>query len=189
MLISRFINEHIEDDVIAFENKYKIVLPDTYRGFLLKYNGGDTPKSHFKMNQVSSDITGFFGFQSTNEYLDFQYLIKLEVLNSYLTDQMLPMATNDFGDMITIGLAGNGKAQVYFLYHDRPKKYLWLAKDFKGFVGQCKSEKLGHIPTIEERKRWLIDNGKGDKITDVTIKGWQAEIDEYGNMKQEGLVI
>lgn len=43
--------------------------------------------------------------------------------------------------------------------------------------------------TIEERKARLIANGHGDKLTDAMLRGWQAEIDKYGSMVQEEVII
>jgi hypothetical protein len=56
-------------------------------------------------------------------------------------------------------------------------------------VSKCKSEKLGHIETIEERKAGMIKDGLGDKITLQHIAGWQKEIDLYSNIHQEELLL
>ena len=52
-----------------------------------------------------------------------------------------------------------------------------------------KSEKIGHIRSIEERKKCLIEAGKGDKITQIKIDNWQKEIDKYAGMHQEEVII
>ena len=64
-----------------------------------------------------------------------------------------------------------------------------LTSEFGEFIKKCKSEKIGHIPSIEERKKMMIDNGLGDKITEESIKGWQEEIDEYKNISQEKVIL
>ena len=53
----------------------------------------------------------------------------------------------------------------------------------------CKSEKIGHIRTIEERKKAVIVAGNWSKITGKTIEGWQKEIDKYANINQEEVLI
>lgn len=35
----------------------------------------------------------------------------------------------------------------------------------------------------------MIKNGLGDKITESSLKGWQAEIDEYAGIHQEELIL
>jgi hypothetical protein len=37
--------------------------------------------------------------------------------------------------------------------------------------------------------KMMIENGLGDKINEYSIKGWQAELDEYSNIHQEKVII
>jgi hypothetical protein len=55
----------------------------------------------------------------------------------------------------------------------------------------CKSEKTNDASkrTIKEREDALIAKGRGNIITDDLRKMWQAEIDKYGNMTQEEVII
>ena len=62
MLISKFNNSNIEIEVKELEETYNIVLPEVYKKFIYKYNGGRTPETEFRLNRVSSDIEGFYGF-------------------------------------------------------------------------------------------------------------------------------
>ena len=66
-----------------------------------------------------------------------------------------------------------------------------LKDDFKEFTSKCKSRKVSPDVrmTIEEREADLISRGKGGNITDGLRKMWQEEIDTYGNMIQEKLVV
>ena len=57
------------------------------------------------------------------------------------------------------------------------------------FAAKCKSKEIGHIETIEERKQDMIARGLEKHITEVKIKGWQAEIDKYANIHQEEFVL
>jgi len=43
------------------------------------------------------------------------------------------------------------------------KSYKELAEDFKTFVGSCKSKKIGHVRTVEERRQGMIDRGYGSR--------------------------
>ena len=89
--------------------------------------------------------------------------------------------------MIGTGKENNGK--IFFYYHDRPKKYIELTDDFNTFIKKCKSEKIGHIKTIEERKATLIEHGNEENITPGWIRRWQEEIDRYSNIHQEELIL
>ena len=73
--------------------------------------------------------------------------------------------------------------------HDRRKKYIKLTDTLCEFASKCKSEKIGHIRSIDERKQSMIAKGMEKYITEATIKGWQAEIDVYANIHQEEFVL
>jgi hypothetical protein len=59
MLISKFSNSDVEENINDFESRYSFKFSEQYRNFLKKYNGGDTPDTKFKINKVSSDLKGF----------------------------------------------------------------------------------------------------------------------------------
>lgn len=190
MLISRFDNANVEEHIAHLEKQYNIVLPEEYKRFLLKYNGGETPDTEFRINKVSSDVRAFYSLGNANKYYNFQGLIdNMNILGEFVKDGMLPIAVNDFGDYITIGIRKKENGCIFFRYHDRGKKYIKLADTLSEFAAKCKSEEIGHIRTVEERKRDMIARGLEKHITEVKIKGWQAEIDKYANIHQEEFVL
>lgn len=187
MLISGFDNANIEEHIAAFEKEQNITLPEEYRRFLLKYNGGETPKTKFRINKVSSDVRAFYGLGNARERYNFQRLIdNMNILKEdYIKDDMLPIATTDYGDTITVGIGEKENGCIFFKYHDRGKKYIKLTDTLCEFAAKCKSEKIGHIESMEERIQGMIADGLGKKITEATLKGWQAEIDRYAHIHQE----
>ncbi|MBR4083997.1 MAG: SMI1/KNR4 family protein [Lachnospiraceae bacterium] len=186
MLISKFDNTNIEEHIAAFEKENNITLPEEYKRFLLKYNGGRTPKTKFKINKVSSDVRGFYGLGNADEYFNFQKLIdNMNILEEFIEDDMLPIASTVSGDDVTIGIGKEENGYVFFRYHDKGKKYIKLTDSLCEFVDKCKSEEKGPIRTVEEKKRDMIAAGFGRRITEEKIKRWQAEIDEYANIHQE----
>ena len=58
MLISKFGNTS-NKFVSEFENIMGFTFPKQYRTFIEKYNGGETPLTHFNINGISSDLKGF----------------------------------------------------------------------------------------------------------------------------------
>ena len=94
-----------------------------------------------------------------------------------------------FGDYFVIRVSEEKNGEISFIYHDNPQNEIIIAPNFKEFVSICKSEKIGHIRSIEERKKCLIEAGKGDKITQIKIDNWQKEIDKYAGMHQEEVII
>lgn len=189
MLISKFDNSNVDICVNELEETYDIAFPKEYKRFLLKYNGGKTPETEFRMNGVLSDIQGFFGVGNANQDYHFDSFKKFVKMKEWLNDKMFPIATNIFGDYIMINIGEENRGRIYFYYHDRSSKYIELAQDFLTFVKKCKSQKISHIRTIEERKNDMIKLGKGNKITSEKIAGWQAEINEHADIHQEELLI
>lgn len=182
MLISKFDSKNVLDYILVLEDNFNIQLPAQYRHFLIKYNGGLTPDTTFKLNKISSDIEGLYGFMCEDKTFSFESL----PIEDYIEDEVFPIGNNSFGDKIIIDLSDSS---IKFLYHDRPKSYIKIADNFVAFVNKCKSEKIGHIRSIDERKNDLISLGKKNKITPEKIAGWQVEIDLYANIHQEKLIV
>ena len=59
------------------------------------------------------------------------------------------------------------------------------------FLVTMKSDKIPEaaLRSIEERKAALIERGRGHIITPALIEMWQVELNKYGNMRQEEVVI
>lgn len=189
MLISKFDNLNIEKCIYEFEIKYNFTFPDSYKKLLNKYNGGDTPDTSFKINKISSDLLGFFGFSKARESLNYALLENMKIIEGYVSNGVIPIGMNSFGDMILIGITENNNDNIFFVYHDRKSKYILLSEKLCDFISKCKSKKIGHIRSIEERKQGMIDNGLEDEITEELISDWQKEIDKYGSMKQEKVIL
>lgn len=187
MLISKFDTNDIESKIREFEKKLQINLPDVYKEFMKKYNGGKTPKTEFKINKISSDVRAFYTIGQSDKDYSFDTLIDNKIIDEFLEAGMLPIATTIWGDYITICIEEKEVGKIYFLYHDRKKRYVLLSEKLDDFISKCKSEKIGHIMTIAERKQILQKNGK--KLTEEKLKGWQAEIDEYANIHQEEVIL
>lgn len=190
MLISKFGNGLNKEQIKMFETEIMIKIPDQLKKFLYKYNGGHTPKTSFKINKVSSDVKGFYGFGISNNFYDLNQIKIYGYFKEFLSDGYLLVGNNSFGDYILIGVNKENYGKIFYYYHDKPKKYIELSDDFQSFIEKCKSKKIGKIETVEERTQALINDGKApDYIKPALIKLWQAEIDKYGNMHQEELII
>lgn len=189
MKIAKCKNQQVSSHLQVWEQRYNILLPQDYKKFLLVYNGGKTPETKFHINHISSDIEAFYGFETGFSEFDFVGLENTVRWEQWRQDRMLPIAYNAFQDNIFICLDEAMWGKVYFCYHDRKKKYIELASDFTKFISLCESKEIGHIRTMEERISDMRQLGKSHKITKEKLAGWQAEIDEYANMKQETVIL
>ena len=186
MLISRFPNYNAEERIIELENKFNISLPTQCRKFLCKYNGGDTPETRYRAGRNSSDLRAFYGFGEVRYSID-----KFSDLPEWIDNGIFPIACDSFGNYIAIGVNEDTYGRIYFADHEAGFGKSAIADDFKEFTSKCKSKKISPDVrmTIEEREADLISRGKGGNITDGLRKMWQEEIDTYGNMIQEKLVV
>lgn len=181
VLISKFKKSKVDIDEIK-----KIIglnIPDEYLGFLSKYNGGDTPETNWT-GKGKSDIVAFYGFRIDNEDFDFEKIMEFDIFQELIEKNKLPIAENCYGDYFCIDC---NDGSIWFVYHDLPKSKK-IANDFNQFIEGCKSKKIGHIRTIEERTRDLFENYK-EIPSQNRLKGWQEEIDYYSNIEQEEVIL
>lgn len=180
MLISKYGNGSVEK-IEEFERKYGIIFDEEYRIFLIKYNGGDTPKTAFRKAKRKETLTCLFGINTKNSIEE-----KMKYCDS---DVYFPIGEDIWGNFYAIGITEQNRGVIYFCDHEKGFKEEIIANSTKEFFSMCKSEKIGHIRTIDERKKAVIEAGNWDKVTEKTIEGWQKEIDKYKNIKQEEVII
>lgn len=185
MLISKFECNEIERHMKEFENDYGVSFPKQYKNFLMLYNGGETPNTKFRIAKISSDLSGFFGLGNVAKEFHLRFFIN----SDFITDGMIPIGKNAFGDYLLIGCNDKNAGMIFFLYHDTPKKYVKLTESLADFVSKCKSEKLKPCRTIEERIAGRKAAGIFDPVPDIALKTWQEEIDRYQRIHQEELII
>ena len=185
MLISKFSNKDVEDNISRIENSYGIELPMDYKVFLSKYNGGYTPKTKFKIGKVSSDIRGFYGVGKVKLSLESVYI------EEWLDKRVLPIAFDSYGNHIAIGISKENQGEIFFCNHEKEQICENISTNLKSFIKACKSEQISEASkrSIKEREDALIQKGRGNIITDELRKMWQAEIDKYADMMQEEVIL
>ena len=183
MLISKFKKD---GDVINIHDLQELIglkLPSDYAVFLQKYNGGDTPETNWT-GKGKSDIQGFFGYKVADKNYDIENILNYIIVQDLIEKNKFPIAKNCFGDYFCLDCIDGG---VWFIYHDSPKS-IKSASDFISFISGCKSKKIGHIRTIEERTKRRFEV-TGTLPDDKIIAAWQKEIDFYSNIHQEEVVL
>jgi hypothetical protein len=141
-----------EAELVKFEEQIGFTLPESYRNFLLVYNGGEpspyfhkVPKWHFQQSLVVE----FKGIDPCSEYVDLGEAI--ELLQDRLPKGFIPIGGDPGGNYVLISLDGSTRGKIYFWDHedepedctenlsDYPNIY-WLADDFKNFLNNLKEE-------------------------------------------------
>lgn len=140
-----------EAEVVNFEKKIGHTLPDTYRKFILTYNGGKPTPYFFKVpgwQYEASLVTELKG-------IDPEARVDLEELNvlldGRLPDHFIAIGSDPGGNMLLTGLAGASKGKIYFFDHENepddadgklesyPNIY-FLSDDFDSFLTNLKNE-------------------------------------------------
>lgn len=183
LLLSHFDTAEMETLVPAFERRLKADLPQQYRAFLLKNNGGETPNTRFRIGEVSSDLRVLYGLGAADPRCHFDKLGKSRILQQ----GMLLIGENAWGDHIALKLSGEGAGGVYFRYHDRtPRVFLPLTEDFAGFLARCESRPL-RVRTLEERRAAL--RAQGREPTPEIEALWEQEIRRLSGLHPEPVVL
>ena len=86
MLIAKFQTCGVADEISKIESQYAIKFPEQYKDFLLRYNGGYTPKTKFKAKGISSDVRGFYGVGAVG------LSASQEVISSWVHQKLFPIA-------------------------------------------------------------------------------------------------
>lgn len=182
MLISKNTANPSAVDEFLTNKGYK--LPSDLEKFLKKYNGGITPNTSVKSQNVSSDVRAFYGIGNELAYS----LTTAQVIdqNGYI---YLPIAADSYGNIFVIDATND--SGVYFVNHEKNQELEFVAKSFKDFVALCKSEPIKEASkrSPKEREELLISKGKGANITDGLRKMWQEEYDKYKELIQEEVVL
>ena len=66
MLISKSEYSVTEVALSKYETAHGFTFPQEYRAFLLKYNGGETPGTDFRLSGVSCDLSMSYGTMGTD---------------------------------------------------------------------------------------------------------------------------
>lgn len=108
----------------SLEVKYAIKFPQEYRDFLLKYNGGRPNPSKFHYLEVSGPYTDsrvdrFLAIYD-GEYDNFEWMYTtLKIKQVRMPSNLVPIASDPFGNQICISVSGNDTGAVYFWDHEK----------------------------------------------------------------------
>jgi hypothetical protein len=142
--IEQWSHEIIEDQILEFELKHRIQIPEPYRSFLLENNVCVTEPDAFftkhvdKITQedVPDDELGVFrGFSYDNEEWNLEWLYSIYVIAKIISNEYLPISLDGAGNVICIGVSEGKMGKIYFwLHEDELKEPFCLADSFHSFI-------------------------------------------------------
>lgn len=142
-VVIRDFKANLTDERIAeVESCLEIIFPTDYKQFLLQHNGGYPEPGTFTIGHgpEESQISYFFSIQE-DETSNLLEMIKLT--KGQIPRNMLPVAYDDVGNLILLGVSGDQTGQVYFWDHEQENgndrnngkaSLSFLADSFKSFL-------------------------------------------------------
>jgi cell wall assembly regulator SMI1 len=134
----------------VLERKLGIVLPEGYRSFLLRHNGGRPKPDFFPIQACENNPFGsihYFngiGWPANSSNIEWNY----KTFRGRMPREFLPIAGDGSGNEICLSLKGTNKGAVYFWDHDEehsPPTYenvYLVAETFEGFLDSFYFEDL-----------------------------------------------
>ncbi len=178
MDISKFGINDFDIQIQDYCSERKINIPDSYKSFLKKYNGGLTINTKFEINGIKSDIKAFYGLGDVKYSLN-----KVDIIEDDKT-KYIPVACDSFGNMIVLSLLDD---TIYFANHEKSNSVISLNCNLKEFINKCISGgiKPESLKSVEEREADLIARGRGGIITEQLRDLWREEIEKYSSIELE----
>lgn len=107
----------------ALEERLDIVLPEQYRDFLLRHNGGTPDPALFECaGGGGSSVRSFLGVHE-GPHSNFEVIfLALKVTRKALPDNVVAVAEDGGGNKVCLSLAGADVGSVYFWDHERETK-------------------------------------------------------------------
>jgi SMI1-KNR4 cell-wall len=170
-----------EKELLIFEEKVGINLPPDYRQYLLKYNGGSPVPSDFNIpNHGMNSIDEMFGIHNGPKYLSLES--NFETYKNRIPHGLLPIANDNFGNILCIGFLGEAKGQIYFWDHEECDDGDWsdivrISDSFTSFLNSL----FEYIDPDETLMDEIVRNTNINKLEDLLQSGFSLENeDEYG---------
>ena len=176
------------EDVAAYEKKYGIHFPPDYVEFLVKYNGGKTPRIWFEFSEkLSSPLVFLMGIGDVEYCPEKEFFCPDLGFAEMLSENLFPIGKDEYGSTLLMDV-GKNPGKIYFLapewlyiYQDENFFY-YLTDSFTSFLKHCEAWPYSTDwakKSMAEREASLIAQGRGDEITDERREIWQKSIDRY----------
>jgi hypothetical protein len=134
-----------KENIDVLENKLSLTLPDPYKEFLLKNNGGrPKPNIAFPIHGWKNNERGyvhyFFGIDFVSEGYKYDLEEEYLIYKDRIPRNLIPIGSTEFGDVIALSMFGSDRENVYIWDHEKehsPPTYrniYKIANSFSAFV-------------------------------------------------------
>lgn len=131
-----------EADVATLELELGTPLPETYRAFLLRFDGGvPSPKfqhSYRDDGEYQGRVDAFLGLHRESRYSNILPNYKALCPNIGSEKVFLPFALDPFGNLYCLGIDELNHEQVFFWDHEE-NSVIPVARHFPAFINNLRS--------------------------------------------------
>jgi len=156
-----------EAAIAAVEAQLGIRFPEDYRRFLAEFNGAQPEGNVFDVPSMAeqSSVRVFYG-ATGDEYDDL--VLNWKVFLGRMPANLIPIAEDDFGNLVVISVAGCNTGRVFFWDHDREapqgetadyRNVHEVAQSFDAFLQQLRRFDPKSIPPGAKAELLWIDPG------------------------------
>ena len=177
--------EGVKESIVEIEKEFNIELPNDYKKFLIKYNGGFCPRTKIKKR----DIDGFYGVNKAenniSKHINNSNTVSF-IGNQFYTDLSKGMFMIGYylGGYIYINTdkSSDKYGHIYGRENStRGRIYHHICDSFRELVEKAITPDYEPPKSVEENKARLIAMGWGDKITPELIEIWDRQ---YKNRRE-----
>jgi hypothetical protein len=180
------------------ERKFKIRLPDAYRAFLLKHNGG-VPEPDgvcWKGKKEPAEVCRrFFSIDSGRDFDDWvkQFERMKDEDEPILPLRLVPIASDPFGNFFCLSVLGKDAGKIYFWHHEeaykgKPRRdvpddgVFLMADSFEKFLDQFAESEDDEE---DEEERELLKPRKWDALIEAGDRAGMAKWLDAGGKLEE----
>ena len=169
-----------EPMLIEFEEKLGARLPEDFREYLLKYNGGLPEPNNFNIHNDCSSIHHMFGIHDGPEYTSLKW--NVEINTTAIPNLLMPFADDPFGNILCIGVKGDVKGEIFFWDHEVCEDGNWsdivkISDSFTLFINSL----FEYIDPDETVLDEIVRNTNTKKLEELLKSGFSLEtVDEFG---------
>ena len=125
-------------DIENFENIHNLKLSNSYKNFLLNFNGGNVEPNLFKISGAAESVVNvFYGLNISKTYDELSEVF--ESLDSAIPNNFLAIGDDPGGNQICLGISNENFGKIYFWFHDiedndKEENMIFLSDDFDNFI-------------------------------------------------------
>lgn len=123
------------------ENQLNKPLPEDYREYILKYNGGFLINTAFKIEKGEFSLIHNI-YRLTNQHDFFDLINSYKQYYDIYGENYIVIADDNVGNHILLGLKSTNYGQIYFAEHEQIFKKEKINDSFIKFLEDCKSSSL-----------------------------------------------